>query len=1092
MDDLHMVSISPVCPLKTDEQKKAHRRPVVGSDCLLKSINTRSFPRSHFMRQSCKVGFTNNTNKWRLHVDSSSQNTFNSGATDGSAEVCKGDKAAERNSRKKTRKRGKRNRNLLGCKVLTEHGYVNGKSTSISDIAYSFGPCVYETGLAVSPPVPCCNSDSHQPKNNDIINGSATTKTLTSYENMVETSEASIPSSPQNFSIVSHASHCNDGLKNFNGERQNINSKSIRSLDYPCYAKMNDSLVLDFLSLGLKCEESCPENYFKLCYEKNNDADITELPHYIVSEDMLIGNTEHCDNAESINIFRKDSNGERNLHTLGMREKHLRKVPKNFNIFRRNSFRNLNKHSGKENSNSIWQKVQRDEGEYNPKFGKVNSVCSEIFDETKQGPVQKRDCNFAECYMLTKPENKNQAQLKIPGKLKRKMSSGSKKEYISHCWKASHAVKTSSNLYSKTNMQQNEFLDYAQISQRKGNGVSDAHSSTWSPRIGHHPKKVDTRTFKHIHYTEMSSTNLEASDRASIAVSDLKDQPAENQANLLFNSCYPPGPSELHKALSALSLHAHVDDENAKREKEVPVAVSSRQDDDPAAVIEERKSIGVGETNIPGLSCDSLSIGELHKLAGKSWSPEVIAEERSASNPSPLVSSENVGVTYNGQSSENINNLPFGYENQVQKSMDKSTGLPAERSNNHAGATCLTPEIRSPINFYSENDSNDIFLAVNGAHWSQICSEAIEMAAGCPIAEFERFLHSASPVLCPSHDVLSCQTSKPEQVAGTSVCRDKMLNISLGNLWQWYEKPGSYGLEVIAEDCEDAKKLGIDCFEFRAYFVPSLSAVQLFRRCTPCPTGNSDMMTETVTGEPQEIDETVRSAGATLLPIFPILVPQPHTENKTVLPPQNHVSVSKPPSSCIKENEISQPVGSKLSDDIELLFEYFECEQPQQRRPLYEMIKELVRGEGCSKCRAHGDPNVLERAGLQDLHQSSWYSVAWYPIYRIPDGTLRAAFLTYHSLGHLVRRNPIYDSSVDTCIVSPVVGLQSYNAQGECWFRPRLPEKILTANNPGILKERLRTLEQTASLMARAVIMRGGQAFVNRQPDYEFFLSRRT
>ncbi|KAL2552174.1 Uncharacterized protein Fot_05793 [Forsythia ovata] len=57
------------------------------------------------------------------------------------------------------------------------------------------------------------------------------------------------------------------------------------------------------------------------------------------------------------------------------------------------------------------------------------------------------------------------------------------------------------------------------------------------------------------------------------------------------------------------------------------------------------------------------------------------------------------------------------------------------------------------------------------------------------------------------------------------------------------------------------------------------------------------------------------------------------------------------------------------------------------------------------------------------------YSVAWYPIYRIPDGTLCASFLTYHSLGHLVRRNPIYDSSVDTCIVSPVVGLQSYIAQ---------------------------------------------------------------
>lgn len=50
--------------------------------------------------------------------------------------------------------------------------------------------------------------------------------------------------------------------------------------------------------------------------------------------------------------------------------------------------------------------------------------------------------------------------------------------------------------------------------------------------------------------------------------------------------------------------------------------------------------------------------------------------------------------------------------------------------------------------------------------------------------------------------------------------------------------------------------------------------------------------------------------------------------------------------------------------------------------------------------------------------------MAWYPIYRIPDGKFRAAFLTYHSLGRLVRRNGIEDS-----VVSPVVGLQSYNAQ---------------------------------------------------------------
>lgn len=56
--------------------------------------------------------------------------------------------------------------------------------------------------------------------------------------------------------------------------------------------------------------------------------------------------------------------------------------------------------------------------------------------------------------------------------------------------------------------------------------------------------------------------------------------------------------------------------------------------------------------------------------------------------------------------------------------------------------------------------------------------------------------------------------------------------------------------------------------------------------------------------------------------------------------------------------------------------------------------------------------------------------MAWYPIYRIPDDNFRAAFLTYHSLGHFVRQSVASDSfGVGACVVSPVVGLQSYNAQ---------------------------------------------------------------
>lgn len=57
------------------------------------------------------------------------------------------------------------------------------------------------------------------------------------------------------------------------------------------------------------------------------------------------------------------------------------------------------------------------------------------------------------------------------------------------------------------------------------------------------------------------------------------------------------------------------------------------------------------------------------------------------------------------------------------------------------------------------------------------------------------------------------------------------------------------------------------------------------------------------------------------------------------------------------------------------------------------------------------------------------YSIAWYPIYRIPDGNFRAAFLTYHALGHFVRNTSAVSLGVGASIASPVVGLQSYNAQ---------------------------------------------------------------
>ena len=44
----------------------------------------------------------------------------------------------------------------------------------------------------------------------------------------------------------------------------------------------------------------------------------------------------------------------------------------------------------------------------------------------------------------------------------------------------------------------------------------------------------------------------------------------------------------------------------------------------------------------------------------------------------------------------------------------------------------------------------------------------------------------------------------------------------------------------------------------------------------------------------------------------------------------------------------------------------------------------------------------LRNALLSELHPASWFAVAWYPVYRIPDAPLCARFLTFHSFAPLV------------------------------------------------------------------------------------------
>jgi len=64
-----------------------------------------------------------------------------------------------------------------------------------------------------------------------------------------------------------------------------------------------------------------------------------------------------------------------------------------------------------------------------------------------------------------------------------------------------------------------------------------------------------------------------------------------------------------------------------------------------------------------------------------------------------------------------------------------------------------------------------------------------------------------------------------------------------------------------------------------------------------------------------------------------------------------------------------------------------------ERLPLSQQIMELVGNEKST--------HVLAASKISELHPYSWFAVAWYPLYRIPEAPLTARFLTFHSIAPL-------------------------------------------------------------------------------------------
>nr|KYP71418.1 hypothetical protein KK1_010677 [Cajanus cajan] len=1049
MDGLQLLIPPTINRLKID-QCKGPRVPLPPYAYSAKSCTKKGFTGSNVHRR-CQNKIANRASKLNEHPDNScsqssivcgpalfpgNSTTVNS-SDKGTSHSKEDDKSLKKNSRKRVRKKDRRSKKKSSDSGITEHEVLNEEYVSVSMTSETCSSndvdkeCVAEFSTSDNILIRSDCKRNEMNSNINVMQAPNSCNSCVDQEGMSKAFAPIVQSSAGECATFESKNQLQDRGTDFAVIDREI--KDIQHVEPCCFNDIQDSLVLDSVSVGSRSDESINAVGIGKQSNKANCTNTSDSGDgYFLGPNLTNGIHKNCEHAEGI------KHGGQNCISNDKRVKQKRTMSKSSSLNKFGGIGVLHGRKGKENSHSVWQKVQKNSSdECSGDLKKVNTTLSQIDSTVEKDPSVIKDCSSVGVNGVSKTEDKKHLKNKIGRKSKGKMDSVSKKGQGNYSKKNFHFNKSLPNDHGKVSVQKIDMLNISsdEIDQQGLNIVSGFNSDINCLMDG-----VQTNGFEQVTSEIVQSTQicLEESDPQKGACHTIVNTNSEN-VDIEDSSLVMPGEnfnqSNMSEQLSPVSCNLE-GDEVGQTEKEVSSADYYAQNHSSGPTLWKWIPVSKKDTGLEKSESNSSPPEYSDTSSSNNFNSESSAEPEVASSEN-LDSSLNASRTCSGQ----IYNKVSCPDEKKHKMGSQVACAFTEHRNKHKVANHILFECENPEML--ENDSYRIAQAVNDACMAQLACETVHMATGGPVAEFERLLYFCSPVICKSLNSLGCSSCSCNHAGGVSLCRHEIPNLSLGCLWQWYEKHGSYGLEIRAQDLENPKREGsVGDFPFRAYFVPSLSAVQLFK----------------------------------------------NRENQCIN------SSDKLPNSSI--NNVSIPsINSTCSGDVELLFEYFELEQPQQRQPLYEKIQELVRGNIPIQSTTYGDPTKLDSLNLRDLHPRSWFSVAWYPIYRIPDGNFRASFLTYHSLGHLVPRRTSSDLSIlGSCIVSPAVGLQSYNAQGECWFqmKPSAQTSEMVGLDPSLLlKKRLRTLEETASLMARAVVNKGKLTCTNRHPDYEFFLSRR-
>ncbi|KAK8658654.1 hypothetical protein V6N13_036857 [Hibiscus sabdariffa] len=288
-----------------------------------------------------------------------------------------------------------------------------------------------------------------------------------------------------------------------------------------------------------------------------------------------------------------------------------------------------------------------------------------------------------------------------------------------------------------------------------------------------------------------------------------------------------------------------------------------------------------------------------------------------------------------------------------------------------------------------------------------------------PLSNLERFLESVMPSVPALH--LSKTTMRGWQT------REVELEpyFVLGDLWESFKEWSAYGVGVplILNDCDSVVQ----------YYVPYLSGIQIYAD----PMNMSASAKSRQPGEDSDSDFRDSSS-----------------DGSSDYEPERGANVSREKRNHHMESELSLRMdrlfmrdqqilqedfssdeGESVNSRSCLIFEYFEQDTPYSREPFANKIADL----------AFRFPE-LKTLRSCDLLSSSWVSVAWYPIYRIPTGPtlkdLDACFLTYHYLHTPIGGGQSAQAPAMTCsndmdglptMSLPVFGLAWYKFKAPLW-----------------------------------------------------------